>query len=283
MGFVSGFAGGVTLTLSVAYLSALAHQRNRERQGQALRAQALELQTIIDPIPLPLPPTRSEVAAEQRAAKVEVLKEKWNDEVGRAVRWVQTTDWDEVRYGLQSQAGALWTRVTGGTTPVQSVEAVEGSAADRARSIEQSARGAFQKAKAEARSVEEAAQHKALEARLQAKKATKEVAEDAAAAAKEGARETGGVLSSLLGRGKEKAAELAGKAKEAVGLAAGGATAASAAIDGVTLTTGSSAVEKALHQRYQKTTARDTRTVAEVLKARYTPVDDRDNTNLRGL
>ncbi|KAM0669209.1 hypothetical protein ACQRIU_002771 [Beauveria bassiana] len=278
MGFVSGFTGGVTLTLSVAYLSALAHQRNRERQGQLLRAQALELQSIIDPIPLPLPPTRSEVAAEQCAAKVEILKDKWNDEIGRAVRWVQTTDWDEVRHGVTSQAGALWARVTG-QTPEQSVDAAKSAAEDKARSIEQSARGGFQKAKAEARSVEEAAQNKALEARLQAKKTTKEAASTIAETAKEGAQEAGGVLSSLLGRGTEKAAELAGKAKEAVGLASG----AVADIDRVTLTTGVSAVEKALHQRFQKTAIKDTRTVAEVLQERYTPVDRRDNTNLRGL
>ncbi|KAJ6787788.1 hypothetical protein PWT90_01465 [Aphanocladium album] len=279
MGFVSGFTGGVTLTLSLAYLSALAHQRNRERQGQALRAQALELQIIIDPIPLPLPPTRSEVAAEQRAAKLEVLKEKWNDEVGRAVRWVQTTDWDEVRGDVQSQAGSLWARVTG-QTPEQSANEAKALAEEQARAVERSARGTFQKAKAEARSVEEAAQNKALEARLQTRNKAEAAAETFADAAKDGAGQAGGFLSSLFGRGKEKAAELAGKAKEVVGLAGSGA---SAAIDGVILTTGSSAVEKALHQRYQKTVVKDTRTVAEVLKERYTPVDSRDNTNLRGL
>lgn len=268
----------MTLTLSLAYLSALAHQRNRERQGKALRAQALELQTIIDPIPLPLPPTRSEVAAEQRAAKLEVLKEKWNDEVGRAVRWVQTTDWDEVRGDAQAQAGSLWARVTG-QTPEQSTNAAKDLAEAQARAVEQSARGTFQKAKAEARSVEEAAENKVLEARLRTTKKVQAVADDVVDATEEGAQQTGGFLSSLFGRGKEKAAELAGKAKEAVGLA--GSTVA--AVDGVTLTTGSSAVEKALHQRYQKTVIKDTRTVAEVLKERYTPVDSRDNTNLRGL
>ncbi len=227
-----------------------------------------------------MPPTRSEVAAEQRAAKVEVLKEKWNDEVGRAVHWVQTTDWDEVRYGVQSQAGSLWARVTG-QTPQQSAETAKGAAENKARSIEQSARSAFQTAKAEARSAEEAAQHKALEARLQTKKMAEKTAHNVADAAKEGAQEAGGFLSSLFGRGKEKAVALAGKAKEAVGLA--GSAVATTAADGVTLTTGSSAVEKALHQRYQKAVIKDTRTVAEVLKERYTPVDNRDNTNLRGL
>lgn len=219
------------------------------------------------------------MAAEQRAAKVEILKDKWNDEVGRAVRWVQTTDWDEVRHGAQSQAGALWARVSG-QTPAQSAEAVKGAAEDGARSIEQSARGAFQKAKADARSVEEAAQHKALEARLETKRTAEKAAGKVAGAAKEGAHEAGGLLSSLLGRGKEKAVVLAGKAKEAVGLAGSAVTAAA---DGVVLTTGSTAVEKALHQRYQRTVIRDTRTVAEVLRERYTPIDNRDNTNLRGL
>lgn len=218
---------------------------------------------------MPLPPTRSEVAAEQRAAKFEVLKEKWNDEVGRAVRWVQTTDWDEVRDGMTTQAGSLWSRIVG-ETPEQSASAVKGAAEDKAGAVADSARGAFRKAKAEARSVEEAAQNKALEARLTAKNKTQEAAENVKDAAEEGAEEAGGFLSGLFGRGK---------AKEAVGMAAG----AAGAIDGVAITTGSSAVEKALHQRYEKTVVKDTRTVADVLKARYTPIDNRDNTNLRGL
>lgn len=223
---------------------------------------------------MPLPPTRSEAAAEQRAAKVEVLKEKWNDEVGRAVRWVQTTDWDEVRSGMQAQAGSLWSRITG-ETPAQSAEAAKELAEAQAAAIADSARGAFRKAKAEARSVEEAAQNKVLEARLQTKKTTEKVASEATEAAKEGAEQAGGWLSSLFGRGKDKAAELTSKAKEAAGFVS--------AIDGVAITTGSTTVEKALQQRFAKTVVQDRRTVAEVLKERYTPIDNRDNTNLRGL
>lgn len=42
-------------------------------------------------------------------------------------------------------------------------------------------------------------------------------------------------------------------------------------------------VRKALHQRYEKTTAVDTRSAEEVLKARYKPIDNQDHTVLRGL
>ncbi|KAI5462501.1 hypothetical protein BGZ63DRAFT_215919 [Mariannaea sp. PMI_226] len=107
MGFTSGFTGGVTLTLSLAYLSVLAHQRTREQQGQALRAQALALQAIVDPLPPLPPPTRSEVAAAQRAAAVEVAKDRWNQEVENAVRWVQRTDWVQVRERLEDSVSRL--------------------------------------------------------------------------------------------------------------------------------------------------------------------------------
>lgn len=153
--------GGVTLTLSLAYLTVLAHQRNREQQGQALRAQALALQALVDPFPPPPPPTRSEVAAAQRATAVEVAKDRWNHEVENAVRWVQRTDWVQVREGLEDSAARLLGKATGAAP-----EAVEGPEkkttvepvlAEGVGKVAAAAQGAFAKAKAKGNEVVAAA------------------------------------------------------------------------------------------------------------------------------
>ncbi len=69
----------MTLTLSIAYLSVLAHQRNRQRQGEVLRANAYVLNTLSaapDTPVRPPPPTRAELAALQRASFVETAKDR---------------------------------------------------------------------------------------------------------------------------------------------------------------------------------------------------------------
>ncbi|KAF5626465.1 uncharacterized protein FTJAE_9630 [Fusarium tjaetaba] len=166
MGFTTGFTGGVTLTLSLAYLSVLAHQRTREQQGSALRAQALAIQGLIDPLPPLPPPTRSEVAAAQRAQTVEIAKDRWNTEVENAVRWVQHTDWVQVREGLEDTASRLWARAFGvspseavgeagrkvAETEQQAKPIVKQGAAklgDASGKVAAAAKSAFQKAKAE--------------------------------------------------------------------------------------------------------------------------------------
>lgn len=168
MGFTTGFTGGVTLTLSLAYLSVLAHQRTREQQGSALRAQALALQGLIDPLPPLPPPTRSEVAAAQRAKTVEVVKDRWNTEIENAVRWVQHTDWVQVREGLEDTASRAWARAFG-VSPSEAVDQtgqkviraeqqakpfVKEEAAklgDASGRVAAAAKNAFQKAKSEAK------------------------------------------------------------------------------------------------------------------------------------
>lgn len=270
--------GGVTLTLSLAYLSVLAHQRNRERQGQSLRAQALALQSVVDPIPQPLPPSRSEVAAAQRAASVEVAKDRWNEEVENAVRWVQHTDWDEVREGLEARVAYLWAKAVGGS--VEGAEEAGGKLEPLARkakatteetgsSIAAAAKGAFDRAKETGERFGSAIEDKALEARLAGRRGAARVESEA----KEKAAETQGAIASALEKGRGKAQETLGKVKSAVGIAGDKAAAA----------VNASPVEKALQQRYEKPGAKANRTVAEVLKERYTPMDERDNTVLRGL
>ncbi|PNY23842.1 MICOS complex subunit MIC12 [Tolypocladium capitatum] len=284
MGFATGFTGGVTLTLSLAYLSVLAHRRTREQQGQSLRAQALALQSLVDPIPQPLPPSRSEVAAAQRAASIEVAKDRWNEEVENAVRWVQHTDWDEVREGLEARASYLWAKAVGGSVEEAGEAGKAGgkleplarkpktAAGEGRSSVAAAAKGAFDRAKDSGERFESTIEDKALEARLAGRRGAARVESEV----REKATEAQGVIASALDKGRGKAQEMVGKAKSAVGIAE---DKAAAAAKGKAL----SPVGKALQQRYEKAEAEVSRTVAEVLKERYTPMDKRDNTVLRGL
>lgn len=262
----------MTLTLSLAYLSVLAHQRNREAQSKSLRTQTLIIQHLIDPIPQPLPPTRSEVAAAQREAAVEVAKQRWNSEVENAVRWVQHTDWDEVREGMEGRMSYVWAKATG-----QSVEEVEKArralqpvkrTQNKAGSeIAAATRGAFNQAKEIAESVEMSAENRALDARLRTRKAIEETATEAK-----------GIVSATLEQGRDKAKEIVDKAKTAVGLA----EAQVQEMAGDKAKSQLSPVQQALNQRYEKP-SKDTRTTAEILKERYIPMDKRDNSILRGV
>lgn len=225
------------------------------------------IQHLIDPIPLPLPPTRSEVAAAQREAAVEVAKNRWNSEVENAVRWVQHTDWDEVREGMESRIAYLYAKATG-----QSVEEV----LKARRSLEPVKRtqqkggeiaAAFGQAKETAEEIEMNAENRALDARLRSKK----FIEETAAEAKE-------IVNTTLDQGREKAKEVVGRAKNAVGLA----EAQVEEMVGDKAKSRLSPVQQALRQRYEKH-SKETRTTAEILKERYIPMDQRDNTLLRGL
>jgi altered-inheritance-of-mitochondria protein 5 len=257
MGFASGFTGGVALTLSAAYLSVLAHQRIREQQGLSLRTQALAIQHIVDPIPAPLPPSRAELAAAQRATAVETVKDRWNQEIRNVASWAQTKDWDEVREGVEHGVARLWTNAFG-----ESAAAAEhaGHAIDR-----------------KGHEVAAAAQQKAADLGRTASRDAARV-EDAA---RTGAEEAKALVGSALQMGRNKAQELAGRAKAAASIVG---DKAEVKADGNVLPA-KSAVDKALHQRYEspESRARLDKTVAETLAERYKPVDQRDNTVLRGV
>lgn len=77
-----------------------------------------------------------------------------------------------------------------------------------------------------------------------------------------------GALRDAVGAGIEKGKEVFGKAQAAVGLGEE--------------KSGVSAVEKALHERYEKSGEIE-KSVEQVLEERYKPVDQRDNTVLRGV
>lgn len=100
MGFASGFTGGVTLTLGIAYLAVQAHQRNRQAQGELLRAQTHLLNATTTPSDarLPdilLPTSRTERAFIPRTDLVETAKDRWNHEVVKLARLVQSRDTSE--------------------------------------------------------------------------------------------------------------------------------------------------------------------------------------------
>ena len=202
----------------------LAHQRTRENQSRHLRAQALALQTLVDPIPQPLPPSRSEVAAAQRAASVEVAKDRWNEEVENAVRWVQNTDWVDVREDLEARVAGLWARAFGGAVDgaekageklEPAARQVEAAARDAGSSIASAGKAAFDKARERGARYESTMEDKALEARLTGRRQI----EKAEAEAKKKASEAQGVIASALEKGRDKAHEVVDKVKTAVGLA----------------------------------------------------------------
>lgn len=105
------------MTLGVAYLTVLAHQRHRSAQAAQLRSQARVLDSLLDTTPVAAPLSRAELAREERGTLVETAKDRWNEEVENAVRWVQRTDWEEVRAGMEGAVARLM-----GTAPAERVK-----------------------------------------------------------------------------------------------------------------------------------------------------------------
>ncbi|KAL7623364.1 hypothetical protein AAE478_007045 [Parahypoxylon ruwenzoriense] len=172
MGFTTGFTGGVTLTLSIAYLTVLAHQRNRERQAAVLRQQTYLLSGIVDPLPPTLPPTRAETAAADRAHLAERAKDRWNSEVEGAVRWAQTKDWDEVREGVETAVARLWARAfndeakngeKGGEEAGSKLSQSEAVVREKKESVAAAAKSAYADAKAKSSDAKARTEQKAEE------------------------------------------------------------------------------------------------------------------------
>ncbi|KAH7026287.1 uncharacterized protein B0I36DRAFT_352173 [Microdochium trichocladiopsis] len=249
MGFTTGFTGGVTLTLGLAYLTVVTHQRNREQQAALLRQQTILLRGAIDPQPPVLPPTRTEVAAIERANFVESAKDRWNAEIEGAVRWAQTKDWDEVREGVETALGRLWNRATGGQNVGEVIDARAQQAAGIVRNdaagVAAAAKSAYADAKAKT--------------------------EDKADAAK-------GSIFSAIGKSVQRAKQAVVGAEQKVEQELSSSSPLSSSA------TAPDAVEKALRQRFEKPSGEEvTKTVEEALAERYRPVDQRDNTKLRAL
>ncbi|KAK4172000.1 hypothetical protein QBC36DRAFT_223633 [Triangularia setosa] len=106
MGFVAGFTGGLTLTLSLTYLALHTHRRNREVQSSLLRSQSQTLDTLNPLSSSTLPPRKStagyitpdgqytyvprQTLASTTTSFLEDAKARWNSEVIAAVNWAQS-------------------------------------------------------------------------------------------------------------------------------------------------------------------------------------------------
>ena len=312
--------GGVTLTLGVAYLTVLAHERNRRAQAEALRSQSRVLASLLEPSPVPPPQSRAELAREERSSLTETLKDRWNDEVENAVRRVQRTDWNAVREGMEGAVARLF-----GSGLQQSREGIEEAekqaapkvqeAVDRSKAAakkgaEQAAAGIDRAAAttiAEAERVGAQAKEgaskinavakekldqtavKAGELGSSAKAKTDRLAADAKTSTQDAmaaVRHPSGTIDAARGalrdtftKGVEKGKEAIGKAQAAVGLASEKIESKAQA---ATLSH-SSAVEKALHERYESSSNPLDKTVEETLAERYKPLEEQDNTVLRGV
>ncbi|KAI1487863.1 hypothetical protein F5X96DRAFT_121299 [Biscogniauxia mediterranea] len=258
MGFTTGFTGGVTLTLSIAYLSILAHQRNREYQAAVLRQQTRLISGIMDPLPPVLPPTRAELAAAERANLVETAKDRWNSEVESAVRWVQTKDWEEVREGVETAVARLWARTFKDESKKET--AVEEQAADKPKD-EAPKRSKNDRVALTARSAD-------ADTRAQD---SSNIVHKAEGKAGKVATEARGSIFGAIWRGLEKAKSAVGMTNNESELKPDEKPAASM-----------TPVERALNQRYQQSSGKE-QSVEDILAARYVPVDQKDNTQLKTL
>jgi len=245
----------VTVTLSLAYLAVLTHQRNRQSQADILRAQSHVLTDLSRSGTSPIKGAAA-TAAQQHPGFAETAKRRWNSELEGAVRWAQTTDWNRMRESAEgSVARLLWGAEPEGERRVESVErAVRGEAEATGRTVREAvesvgreARGAIEKTRTRSAGAADAVHVKAEEAKA------------------------------AMARGVEKGKEMVGKAKATIGLAEERLeTKADAKLFGV------SEVERALNQRYEKSDVMS-KSVAEVLSERYTPIDKGDNAKLRGI
>lgn len=133
---------GVTVTLGIAYLTVLAHERNRNAQGANLRTQSSLLNTLLlsDPS-LAYPAPDAETGRTSRATLVETAKDRWNEEIQNAVRWVQGAEWGNVKEGMEGAvAKALGTGLEKSREEIQNAEEKAGPIAREA--IERAREGA---------------------------------------------------------------------------------------------------------------------------------------------
>ncbi|KAI5923156.1 hypothetical protein F4810DRAFT_670585 [Camillea tinctor] len=252
--------GGVTLTLSIAYLSILAHQRNREHQAAVLRQQTRLISGIMDPLPPVLPPTRAELAAAERANLVETAKDRWNSEVESAVRWVQTKDWEEVREGVETAVARLWTRTLNAfNEEAQKETAVEKKVVDKAKEDAPK--------RSKDNRVVAAAKSAYADTRVQDSSETVRKTENKGDA---NAAEAKSSIFGMIGKGLEKTKSIVGMTKDR----------SEPDLDGKSVSM--TPIERALNQRCQQSNDME-RSVEDILAAKYTPVDQKENTQLNML
>jgi altered-inheritance-of-mitochondria protein 5 len=267
--------GGVTLTLSLAYLAVLTHQRNRQTQSDILRAQNSVLHALVhDPASSPASPTSLSTTTVPEHHILETAKSRWNAEIEAAVRWAQTKDWDEVREDAEGVLARLWGTVSGspageevkkdvGIVQSRTAEGVE-QAKNETTQAQQTTKSALEEARAKSQAV-------ATSAVAQAKETTKSVVEAVQVKAEQG--------KAAVARGFEKSKDVVEQAKVAVGLAE---EKLESKFDNSLLHLND--VDRALAQRYKE--SRDdvlSKSVEEALAERYKPVEKQDRSKLKAV
>jgi altered-inheritance-of-mitochondria protein 5 len=332
----------VTLTLGIAYLTVYSHERNRQAQALYLRSQHQLLNSLVEPTPVQ-PSSRTELARQSRSTFTETAKDRWNDEVENAVRWVQSTDWNGVREGMEGAVARLLG--LGLQKSREGIEEAEKQAGPKVQDAVDRSKAAARKGAEQTAAVVDRAATATIASAERASGATKSGLDKAATTTREGldkagakvqdvtsstkasakkavagtkaemenaatsirsavdrgiekshevvdkaqteAHSTGtgtvdaarGALRNVVSKGIEKGKEVIGKAQEAVGLATEKAQSVS---QGKTPVLKESDVEKAMRERYETPKGFD-RSAEEVLEERYKPVEQRDNTVLRGI
>lgn len=299
--------GGVTLTLGVAYLTVITHERNRNSQALYLRSQSHLLTSIHDTEPQNLPPSRAELSRASRETFVETAKDRWNEEIENAVHRVQTTDWSSVREGVEGTIARLLSKgLEQSREGIESVEksaeinvqgAVDASKATASRATARTVAWAATTTRATsdtvatkvnelAVAVKSKADHNVADATTGAGQAaaSQRIAWDLELARSQELKQRANsnlsnsvgtvdaareAVRDAFGKGIEKGQELFGKAQAAVGLATEKIEyAVGEKMEGM------SEIDKALKKRYEKLHGLD-KTAEEVLEERYKLIDQK--------
>jgi MICOS complex subunit MIC12 len=243
-------------------------------------------------VPLPSPPSYAEINRQSRSIFAEIAKDRWNKEIEKAARWVQTTDWTSVRGGMEGamarflglgmEKSQLGIEVAEQRSRPEIQEPVGASkavaqrvaAADVGRASMKDGPRHTSISSHEATSEAKDSVDRSLERiHLTADKVSSE-AYDASAATVSAAQ---GAVHNVIDKGLEKANEFINGTQAAIELLGEKLESRAEA-----KMLGMSGIEKALHERYEKKDIPD-KTVEEVLEERYKPIDQRDRNSLKGL
>ena len=260
----------MTLTLSLAYLAVITHQRNRQAQSDILRAQNSVLSALAhDPASSPASPTRLSTFTEPDHHLVETVKSRWNAEIESAVRWAQTKDWNEVREDAEGVLARLWG--TAGQEVKRDAAVVRSRTAEGAEQAKMEATRAKLTTKSALEEARDKSQAVAASAVAQAKETSRSVSEAVHVKAEQG--------KAAVARGIERSKEAVEHAKVVVGLAE---QELESRLDNSLLHLNE--VDRALAQRYRasRSDVMD-RSVQEALAERYKPVEKQDRSKLRAI
>ncbi|KAH6845095.1 hypothetical protein B0I37DRAFT_176198 [Chaetomium sp. MPI-CAGE-AT-0009] len=323
MGFAAGFAGGVTLTLSLTYLALHTHSRNRQAQSAVLRSQASTLDLLIPPdvdtaLPraarrrnasaaLPDGTYRPRASLEQQqqnqhrgsspaASFVEAAKTRWNGEVLAAVRWAQGKDWARARERAEDGvAGLFGVQLSREPVQVEELVFVPSPAPAPAPAAPREGQqvggsgvgGVVQQQQQQQKQQEEVGHHRVSEALHRAGDTTAVVAKAMRDEAKEMVAEAREVVATGVKEAREAVERRVEKAHDFVERTKAAAHLAEerveAKADAKLLHV--SDIEKALAERYDSARREEQlkRSVEEVLRERYSPVGKRDSSQSRGV